>query len=180
VLIAKYYDHLPLYRQSEIYAREGVDLSRSTMPDWIGKASTLLEPLLVKLQEHVFAGHRLHGDDTVFLCWSLEGTRPRLADCGPMFATVVPTVTRHHRQPATSSVRIVRGNIPSSNWPPSLFAGSEKGGERAAAILSLIETAKLNGLDPEAYLRDILTRIADHPIYTIGELLPWNTAANRI
>ncbi|WP_245494946.1 IS66 family transposase [Rhizobium ruizarguesonis] len=64
VLIAKYCDHLPLYRQSEIYAREGVYLSRSTMADWIGKAGTLLEPLLVKLQEHVFAGHRLHGDDT--------------------------------------------------------------------------------------------------------------------
>ncbi|MDR6818096.1 hypothetical protein J2X76_003273 [Neorhizobium sp. 2083] len=58
-------DHLPLYRQSEIYyAREGVDLSRSTMAAWIGKASTLLEPLLVKLREHVFAGHRLHGDET--------------------------------------------------------------------------------------------------------------------
>lgn len=61
------------------------------------------------------------------------------------------------------------------NW---LFAGSEKGGERAAAILSLTETAKLNGLDPEASLRDILARIADHPINRIGEL-PWNTASNR-
>lgn len=57
------------------------------------------------------------------------------------------------------------------NW---LFAGSDKGGERAAAILSLIETAKLNGLDPEAYLRQVLTRIADHPINRIDELLPWN------
>jgi transposase len=58
-----------------------------------------------------------------------------------------------------------------SGW---LFAGSDKGGERAAAILSLIETAKLNGLDPEAYLRNVLTRIADHPINRIDELLPWN------
>ena len=57
------------------------------------------------------------------------------------------------------------------NW---LFAGSDKGGERAAAILSLIETAKLNGLNPEAYLRHVLTRIADHPINRIDELLPWN------
>lgn len=54
-----------------------------------------------------------------------------------------------------------------------LFAGSDKGGERAAAILSLIETAKLNGLDPEAYLRDVLTRVADYPINRIDELLPW-------
>ncbi len=64
VLVAKYCDHLPLYRQSEIYAREGVDLSRSTMADWIGKGSTLLDPLLAKLRDHVFEGNRLHGDDT--------------------------------------------------------------------------------------------------------------------
>ena len=55
-----------------------------------------------------------------------------------------------------------------------LFMGSDAGGERAAAIYSLVETAKLNGIDPEAYLRDVLTRIADHPINRIDELLPWN------
>jgi hypothetical protein len=57
-----------------------------------------------------------------------------------------------------------------------LFAGSDAGGERAAAIYSLIGTAKLNGIDPEAYLRDVLTRIADHPINRIDDLLPWNLA----
>ena len=59
-----------------------------------------------------------------------------------------------------------------------LFAGSDAGGERAAAIYSLIGSAKLNGLDPEAYLREVLTRIADHPINRIEELLPWKLAAN--
>jgi len=53
---------------------------------------------------------------------------------------------------------------------------SAAGGERAAAIYSLIGTAKLNGLDPEAYLRNVLSRIADHPINRIDELLPWNIA----
>jgi len=51
---------------------------------------------------------------------------------------------------------------------------SDKGGERAAAIYSLIGTAKLNGLDPELYLREVLSRIADHPVNRIHELLPWN------
>jgi len=57
-----------------------------------------------------------------------------------------------------------------------LFAGSDAGGERAAAFYSLIGTAKLCGLDPEGYLREVLTRIADHPVNRIEELLPWNVA----
>jgi transposase len=89
VLIAKFCDHLPLYRQSLIYARAGVALGRK-------------------------------------------------------------------------------------NW---LFAGSDSGGARAAAIYGLIETCKLNGVDPFAYLRDVLGRIADHMINRIDELLPWNWAS---
>jgi transposase len=55
-----------------------------------------------------------------------------------------------------------------------LFAGNDAGGERAAAIYSLLGTAKLNGHNPEAFLREVLTRIAEHPITSITELLPWN------
>jgi hypothetical protein len=58
-----------------------------------------------------------------------------------------------------------------------LFAGSDSGGDRAAAFYSLIGSAKLNGLDPEFYLRTVLAKIADHPISRIEELLPWNIAA---
>jgi len=55
-----------------------------------------------------------------------------------------------------------------------LFAGSDAGGERAAAAYTLIETAKFNSLDPQAYLREVIDRIADHPINRVAELLPWN------
>ena len=55
-----------------------------------------------------------------------------------------------------------------------LFAGSDAGGRRAAAIYALIESAKLNGLNPQHYLADVLARIADHPARRIAELLPWN------
>jgi transposase len=55
-----------------------------------------------------------------------------------------------------------------------LFAGSDSGRHRAAAMYSLIESAKMNELNPEAYLGDLFARIADHPINRIGELLPWN------
>lgn len=57
-----------------------------------------------------------------------------------------------------------------------LFAGADSGGERAAAIYSLIGSAKLNGLDPEAYLRHVLERIADHPVKAIDDLLPWRVS----
>jgi hypothetical protein len=57
-----------------------------------------------------------------------------------------------------------------------LFAGSDAGGERAAILYSLLGTAKLNGTDPESYLRHVLERIAEHPINRIEELLPWHVA----
>ena len=60
-----------------------------------------------------------------------------------------------------------------------LFAGSDRGGERAAVMYSLIVTAKLNDVDPQAWLADVLARIADHPANRLDELLPWNWAAEH-
>ena len=61
-----------------------------------------------------------------------------------------------------------------------MFHGSDAGGERAAAIYGLVGTAKLNGLNPETYLRDVLSLVADHPINRIEELLPWNSQRNPL
>jgi hypothetical protein len=57
-----------------------------------------------------------------------------------------------------------------------MFAGADSGGERAASMYSLIGSARLNGIDPEAYLHYVIERIADHPVNRIDELLPWNVA----
>ncbi len=64
VLIAKFCDHLPLYRQAEIYARDGVDLDRATLADWVGKAAWLVQPLAERIGAHIMAGGVLHADDT--------------------------------------------------------------------------------------------------------------------
>ena len=64
VLVSKYGDHCPLYRQSEIFAREGIDLDRSTLAGWVGAASALLAPLVDTIREHVLAGKKIHADNT--------------------------------------------------------------------------------------------------------------------
>ncbi len=64
VLVSKYCDHLPLYRQSRIFARDGVELDRSTLAGWVGKATALLEPLADAIGRHVLAGRALFADDT--------------------------------------------------------------------------------------------------------------------
>ncbi|HLY89369.1 MAG TPA: IS66 family transposase, partial [Acetobacteraceae bacterium] len=64
VLVAKYCDHLPLYRQSAMYARDGLDLDRSTLADWVGQAAWLLDPVVEGIRAHVFAADKIHGDDT--------------------------------------------------------------------------------------------------------------------
>ena len=64
MLVAKYGDHLPLYRQSQIFEREGLDLDRSTLADWAGKATTLLKPLADAIGRHVLGGSATFVDDT--------------------------------------------------------------------------------------------------------------------
>ena len=64
VLVSKYGDHLPLYRQSQIYARGGLDLDRSTLADWVGRSTALLEPLAAAIGRHALGGEALFADDT--------------------------------------------------------------------------------------------------------------------
>jgi transposase len=63
-LVSKYCDHLPLYRQAEIYARDGLDLPRGLLAGWVGKAAELVQPMAAFLGRHALAGPRVHADDT--------------------------------------------------------------------------------------------------------------------
>ena len=328
VLVSKYADHLPLYRQAEIYAREGVDLDRSTMADWVGQVSWLLQPLVEHIRAHVFGADKIHTDDTpvpvlapgtgktktgrlwvyarddrgwqgigppaaaYFYTPDRKGERPRAHLAG--FSGFLQAdgyagyeqLYDGHRQPgpivevacwahvrrkiydvwkATGSTtartgvsmidlmyeaeelgrglpledrlerrQVVRVGVDGFfTWAEDtmrrisgkgaladairyavkrrealtrfcddarleadnnraenclrpvalgrknyLFAGSDKGGERAAAIYTLIQTARLNFVDTEAWLRDVLTRVAyGHPANRIGELAPWYFSA---
>ena len=119
ILASKFCDHQPLNRQSDAYAREGIELDVSTLADWVGACTATLAPLVTLIEAHVMAAGRVHGDDTTV----------------PM---------------------------------------SDRGGNRAAAMYSLIVTAKLNNIDPHAWLADVLARIANHPASQLNELLPWH------
>jgi Transposase IS66 family len=116
VLVSKYCDHQPLYRQSEIYARQGVELERSTMADWVGGRSRLLEPLVEALRRYVTAAGKLYADDTPVPVLAPGRARPRPGGCGRMFAMIVLRATPPRPRYGSPTPPIAKANIPRSIW----------------------------------------------------------------
>jgi transposase len=239
ILTAKYCDHLPLHRQSGMYAREGVDLDDSTLADWVGASSRLLQPLVEVLRRYVMDCNKLHADDTPVpvlapgngktktgRLWTyVRDDRPAGSPAAPaMWFAYSPDRKGEHPQQHLSKftgilqadgyagfnqiyesgrvqeaacwahVRRKFYDLKEAHKSPIAteaveriaplygieeeIRGRSRGGERAATFYSLIGTAKLNGLNPEWYLRHVLENIADHPFNRIEELLPWKVTAN--
>src|SRR6266545_4192946 len=120
MLVEKYANHQPLNRQSEQYAREGIELSVSTMADHVGACAATLRPLYELIKAHVFAAERIHGDDTTVPV--LAKVKTRTGGFGPMSVTIVPSVAPRRRLPCSSTRRIGPASIPSGISPA--IAGS--------------------------------------------------------
>ncbi|EKM4533523.1 transposase, partial [Escherichia coli] len=139
VIINKYGDHLPLYRQQQVFARSDVGLPVSSMAAMVGAAGRALHKAIVYALSHRVELSRFLEDGAV-----------------PLDNNVCERAIKN----------VVLGR---KSW---LFAGSQMAGERAAQIMSLLETAKRNGLEPHAWLTDVLMRLPEWPEERLAELLP--------
>src|SRR5438876_1005904 len=215
VLVAKYADHTPLYRQAQIYARQGITLDRSTLADWVGRAAFALRPVHARLFELLKQSSKLFADETTAPALDpvesdIRGvtaderrrvrqlrTKPIIDALRPWLEAKLATVSG--KSTIAEAIRYalsrwdgltrflddgrieIDSNVVERAIRPialgrknHLFAGSDGGGAHWAVIASLIETCKMNDVDPEAYLRDVLTNIvARHPMSRIDELLPF-------
>ena len=119
VLVAKYADFLPLYRQAGIFARQGIDLDRSTLCDWVGRACWWLEPLWRLLRRHVMASTRSSPTTPRCRCSTPAGAGPRPAGCGATPSTTGRGAGAPRRRWSTSTPRTARASIRPRTWPGS-------------------------------------------------------------
>ena len=111
ILYAKFGEHQPLNRQSESYAREGIDLDVSTLADWVGACTATLAPLIELIRRHVLAAERIHGDDTTVPVLAKRQDRSP-AGCGPMSATIGRSAGRTRRRRSSIYSRNRNGEHP--------------------------------------------------------------------
>jgi IS66 C-terminal element len=103
----------------------------------------------------------------------------------PRRSTTFSTAGQRSPASSTTAASVLRTTPPNERWGVAVgrrnwtFAGSDAGGHRAAAVYTLIETCKMNDVDPQAWLADVLARLSDHPANKVADLLPWNWKANQ-
>lgn len=119
IIIAKFCDHLPLYRQAEIYARLGLDIDRSQLAEWLGHVAWLLRPLVELIAAHVMAGRVIHADDTPVDVLAPGPARPKPGGCGSICAMSVRTQAMRRRPCSTATRPIGRASTAARSWPAS-------------------------------------------------------------
>jgi transposase/uncharacterized small protein (DUF1192 family) len=117
IVTGKYADHLPLYRQSEIYLRQGVELSRATLGRWTGAVAELLEPLYDVLRQYVLMPGKAHADDIPFRSRSRAVVKQELPGCGSMSVMTVTPVHRCPRRSGSRTARTGKVSIHRITWP---------------------------------------------------------------
>ena len=198
VLVARYADHLPLYRQAQIMARQGVALERSTLAFWVGYAAAEIAPVVSRLREILLGSARVFADETTVpvldpgrgrtktgYSWTVaRDDRPWAGLTRRLWSTATPRdvgrSTTTGCLAATAASCSATATPPTRSWPApklsgknALFAGSDEGGANWAHVASLVEACKLNGVNPQAYLCELLTRlVGGWPQAHIDELMP--------
>ncbi len=169
VLVSKYADHLPLYRQSQIYARQDIDLDRSTLADWAGRAAFMLRPVHERLLAALKASSKLFADETTAPVLDPARGRTKL---GQFWA-------------------YARDDRPWGGTDPPgvayVYAPDRKAKQPIAHLAGFTGILQVDGYsgyralaDPHAYLTDVITKIVNgHPNSRIDELLPWVYAVKR-
>ena len=171
IIIDKFVDHLPIYRQIERYKRDGVKLSSSTINGWQDAVCNLLEPLYQTLKHRVLSQGYLQVDETPIQVLEKIGVRKKgkISRWDKLMAYLKDGALEIDNNPAENAIRPIalgRKNC--------LFAGSTRGAHRAAMIYSFMATCKKHDVNPFEWLKKVLEIIPDHKANRLHELLPQN------
>lgn len=186
VLVEKYADHVPLFRQAQIYARQNVRLDRSTLADWVGRAAWYLRPLRDHVLGELRRSERLFADENTAPVLDPGRGRKKWVSYGPMLVMIGRGAVTTRRWSPMFTPPTARPNGPrrisrilQASFRSTAMAATLRSpcGDNWAVIATLIENCKLSGINPHDWLTRTLTKFANgHPANDVGNLMPWRTA----